>query len=478
MENYLSAYFKCPEEWVHLTCEKSESSKCGYFSFGRDSSLFGHLSGCSVAEHPGSELYDATRDVRVEEGSVRLPFDLSEVVDNLHRERYVKEWRNGPLSIFSKPYYLIRPFLPVSVRRHLQRLYLRGWEKLPFPRWPVDCTVDNLFEQMLALMLKATGAERVPFIWFWPDGKSACAIMTHDIETEIGRDFCSTLMDIDDSFGIQASFQVVPEERYSVSDEFLEVIRRRGHEVVIHDLNHDGHLYKDREQFVRRAAKINSYGKQYKAEGFRAAVLYRKQLWYDELKFAYDMSVPNVAHLDPQRGGCCTVMPYFIGEILEIPVTAIQDYTLFNILDEYSTRIWKEQTARIAEKHGLMSFIIHPDYVMKQNERAIYCELLQHLVDLRDNQSVWLTTPGEVNRWWRQRAAMRVVSGPNGWEIENSGNSGARLAYARLDGDRLVYEIEGEQTAVAFTDLPVVRRSVFTSTILKSFDSSSHQATF
>ncbi|HEY2472014.1 MAG TPA: hypothetical protein VGI45_29785 [Terracidiphilus sp.] len=263
-----------------------------------------------------------------------------------------------------------------------------------------------------------------------------------------------------------------------MSDEFLEVIRRRGHEVVIHDLNHDGHLYKDREQFVRRAAKINSYGKQYKAEGFRAAVLYRKQLWYDELKFAYDMSVPNVAHLDPQRGGCCTVMPYFIGEILEIPVTAIQDYTLFNILDEYSTRIWKEQTARIAEKHGLMSFIIHPDYVMKQNERAIYCELLQHLVDLRDNQSVWLTTPGEVNRWWRQRAAMRVVSGPNGWEIENSGNSGARLAYARLDGDRLVYEIEGEQTAVAFTDLPVVRRSVFTSTILKSFDSSSHQATF
>lgn len=445
MENCLSAYFKCPEEYVHLTCEDSGSRRCGYFSFGQDGSLFGHLSGHAVAEHPDSELYDAAGDVRLENGSVHLPFDLSEVVDNLYRERYVKEWRNGALSIFSKPYYLIRPFLPVGVRRHLQKFYLSGWKKIPFPRWPVDCTVDNLFERMMVLTLKATGTERIPFVWFWPDGKQGCAIVTHDIETEVGRDFCSTLMDIDDSFGIQASFQVVPEERYSVSPEFLEDIRRRGHEVVIHDLNHDGHLYKDREQFVLRAAKINSYGKQYKADGFRAAVLYRKQLWYDELQFAYDMSVPNVAHLDPQRGGCCTVKPYFIGNILEIPVTAIQDYSLFNILNEYSTRIWKEQTAIIADKHGLMSFIIHPDYVMKQNERKIYCELLQHLVDLRDNQAVWLTTPGDVNGWWRQRAEMRVVRGPNGWQIENPGDSRARLAYAMLDGDRLIYEIEGTQ---------------------------------
>jgi hypothetical protein len=450
MENFLSAYFKCPEEYVHLTGEDSESFRCGYFSFGQDSSLFGHLSGRNVAEHPGSDLYDVAADVRFEGGRVCLPFDVSEVVDNFYRERYVKEWRNGPLSMFSKPYYLIRPLLPVSVRRHLQKFYLRGWESLPFPRWPVDCTVDNLFEQIMILTLKATGSERIPIVWFWPKGKSACAIMTHDIETEVGRDFCPTLMDIDDSFGVRASFQVVPEERYSVSPEFLEVIRQRGHEVVIHDLNHDGHLYRNREEFVRRAAKINEYGKQYKAEGFRAAVLYRKQLWYDELKFAYDMSVPNVAHLDPQRGGCCTVMPYFIGDILEIPVTAIQDYSLFNILNEYSTRIWKQQTAIISAKHGLMSFIIHPDYVMKQNERQIYCELLQHLVDLRDNQSAWLATPGEVNRWWRQRAEMRIVQGRSGWEIENAGDSGARLAYAKLDGDRLVYELEGTQIPVPF----------------------------
>ena len=442
MESYLSNYFRCPEDYVHLTCEGEFSVPSGYFRFGSDTTLFGRLAGHAPSQRPDTENYDAAGDVRLEDGLVHLPFDLSEVVDNLHRETYVEEWRHGALSSLSKPYYFIRPLLPVSVRRHLQKLYLRGWDKLPFPRWPVDCSIDNLMERLMVRTLQATGADRIPFVWFWPEGQTGCALMTHDVETEIGRNYCATLMDIDDSYGVKASFQIVPEERYTVPPEFLEAIRQRGHEMAIHDLNHDGHLYKNRQQFIERAAKINAYGREYKTEGFRAAVLYRKQVWYDELKFAYDMSVPNVAHLDPQRGGCCTVMPYFIGNILELPVTTIQDYTLFNILNDFSTAIWKQQTEIIANKFGLMSFIIHPDYVIEADKRAIYEDLLEHLVDLREKKSVWVTTPSEVNRWWRQRAQMKLVSTPDGWEIENSEDGRGRIAYASLDGDRIVYEVE------------------------------------
>lgn len=442
MESYLSAHFKCPETFVRITCEEGSAFPSGYFRFGNDAGLFGRLFSHSTARRPDAGMHDAAGDIRVQDGVLHLPFDLSEVVDNLHREAYVEEWRQGALSMLSKPYYFIRPLLPVGVRRHLQKVYLRGWDKLSFPRWPVDCSVDNLLEHLLHLILKITGVDEIPFIWFWPDGHRGCALMTHDVETEIGRDFCPTLMDIDDSFGIKASYQIVPEERYCVPPEFLDVIRERRHELAIHDLNHDGHLYKSKEQFVERAAKINAYGNAYRTDGFRAAVLYRKQVWYDELKFAYDMSVPNVAHLDPQRGGCCTVMPYFIGNILEIPVTTIQDYTLFNILNDFSTRIWRQQIEIILAKSGLMSFIVHPDYVIKGRERGIYEELLQHLVDLRENKSIWVTTPSEVNRWWRQRARMKLVSSPRGWAIENPGDGRARIAFARLDGDRLVYGID------------------------------------
>ena len=154
--------------------------------------------------------------------------------------------------------------------------------------------------------------------------------------------------------------------RYAVSASFLASIRERGFEVVVHDLNHDGHLYRDRKQFLRRAARINSYGKQYEAEGFRAAVLYRKQRWFDALKFSYDMSVPNVAHLDPQPGGCCTVMPYFIGDIVR--TTCYHDAGLHDV-SSCSTTIRSAfgsgRSSSLWKSHGLISFIVHPDYIMK-----------------------------------------------------------------------------------------------------------------
>ena len=64
--------------------------------------------------------------------------------------------------------------------------------------------------------------------------------------------------------------------------------------------------------------------------------MYREQEWFDAFEFSYDMSVPNAAHLEPQRGGCCTVMPYFVGDLLELPLTTTQDYSLFHILGDYS----------------------------------------------------------------------------------------------------------------------------------------------
>src|SRR5205807_3375273 len=181
---------------------------------------------------------------------------------------------------------------------------------------------------------------------------------------------------------------------------FRDSITSRGFELAVQDLNHDGQLFMNKRQFMARVGRINSYGRQWAAEGFRAAILYRNQEWFGALDFSYDMSVPNVAHLDPQRGGCCTVMPYFVGKILELPVTTTQDYTLFNIFNDLSIDLWKKQVNLIMEKHGLISFIVHPDYVRGSRERtAVYETLLAHLADLRREKGIWIATPGEVDRW-------------------------------------------------------------------------------
>ena len=442
MNKCLTDYYRCPERYVRFALKGSLSGGRGYFRFGERATCFGGYYGRQPASRASEALYDSCNDASIEGDTVSLHFDPSEVIENLRGEVYAEDQAEHAASILSQIYYFVRPLLPVSVRSKLQKFHLRGWEKISFPQWPVDCSADVLLERLLLLSLRASGAERIPFIWFWPEGKSSCAIMTHDVETKVGRDFCTKLMDIDDSFGIKSSFQVIPEERYAVSKDFLSSIRGRGFEVVVHDLNHDGLLYKNRKQFLDRAAKINSYGKEFGATGFRAGALYRNLKWYDALKFSYDMSVPNVAHLDPQRGGCCTVMPYFLGNILEIPVTTIQDYTLFHILHDYSINIWKQQIDLIMARHGLMSFIVHPDYVMELGERELYQSLLKHLAMLRDQQALWITTPGEIDCWWRQRAEMRVVEKQTGWCIEGAGSERARLAWASEVDGRLVLTLE------------------------------------
>jgi hypothetical protein len=122
-------------------------------------------------------------------------------------------------------------------------------------------------------------------------------------------------------------------------------------------------------------------------------------------------------------------------------VTTVQDYTLFHLLDERSIDLWKSQVELILEKHGLASFIVHPDYIFEPDTSLVYKELLCYLRELRTNREIWGALPVEVNSWWRARSNMSVVKSGNSWRIEGDDTGRAVLAFAkRIDG-KLVYEL-------------------------------------
>src|SRR5579862_2114983 len=191
--------------------------------------------------------------------TVRLPFDLQDAINSLRYERYVdlRQPNNLLRRIARRLYYMFRPAMGVGFRKHLQREYLRGWQEISFPHWPVDRTVECILEYLVMLSLDLGGESEMPFTWFWPDGRSACLILTHDIETERGRDFAEELADIDGSFGMKSSFQIVPEGRYEIPCTFLNALRSRGCELNLHGLNHDGDLFNDRARFLRQVKEIN-----------------------------------------------------------------------------------------------------------------------------------------------------------------------------------------------------------------------------
>ena len=445
----LSDYYRLPAGLFSGIASNSDSAsaEAGFFQFSGSVCYGRNRTGVS-ANVAGSGQFDAAKDVRCNGQALQLPFEFAEVIDNLRMERYQRKMTPGRKSFAaSEPvrrvYYFLREWLPVWVRRQLQQVYLRDWKELPFPIWPVDFTVDALHEKFLRLAMETSGTKKVPFIWFWPEGAPNCLIMTHDVETSAGRDFTPTLMQLDARYGIKASYQVVPEERYLVPAEYAQQIRDGGCEFNVHDLSHDGRLYQAKKMFLQRAGKINEHIKKFNARGFRAGVMYRNLDWYGAYEFSYDMSVPSVAHLEPQRGGCCTVMPFFVGNVLELPLTTTQDYSLFYILNDRTIDLWKTQLEIIRQKNGLMSFIAHPDYLINSRNRKVYESLLAYLQQMVAREKIWATLPGDVDRWWRARAQMQLVPCESGWEIVGPEKERARLAYAVLDGDRVTYEIAG-----------------------------------
>lgn len=376
-----------------------------------------------------------------------LPDDPDAALDYLRLERYQDAVGGaatapGSGSPVRRAYYLVRPLLPVAVRKHMQRMALRGWQDIPFPRWPVDTAVEDLEDAVWSELLRITGEERLPFVWYWPDGCRFAAALTHDVETAAGRDFCGHLMAMEGEQGLVSAFEVVPEERYEVPADYLQSLRDGGCEVALHGLNHDGHLFDSEDAFRARAERINRYLADWGARGFRSPVMYRRQEWLHHLDIAYDMSVPNAARLDPQRGGCCTVRPYFLDGVLELPLTTIQDYSLLAVLNDATPTIWWRQLEILEDRGGLATFIVHPDYMLEERAQGLYRQLLERLAAGRDEGRIWTALPGGINDWWRLRQNMDLVREGDHWSIRGEGADRARVAWAVPRDGRIVYEVE------------------------------------
>ena len=179
MNQALLDYYRLPADLLDGISATTDPTPgdVGFFQFGADNICYGRNRSGVAADVAGSAEFDASKDVRSDGKTICVPFEFAEVVENLRRERYRQNMAPGTQSfVASKPirwlYYLIREWIPISVRRQLQRVYLRDWKELPFPAWPVDFTVDNLHEKFLRLLMETSGTKKVPFIWFWPRRRS------------------------------------------------------------------------------------------------------------------------------------------------------------------------------------------------------------------------------------------------------------------------------------------------------------------
>src|SRR3989304_8216134 len=161
MKQAIIDYYRCPEDLADFQLAGQVFEDPGYFCFGPETICYGRLSSRSPARQITGPLHDALTDIRPDGGVVRLPMNPNEIIDNLRYERYYRNGTEGRTRLTENPqipnfyYKYLRPFLALPIRKHLQRMHLRDWRNIPLPHWPVDRTVEQILERLLALSMKA-----------------------------------------------------------------------------------------------------------------------------------------------------------------------------------------------------------------------------------------------------------------------------------------------------------------------------------
>lgn len=318
-------------------------------------------------------------------------------------------------------YYLIKPFIPWTVRMAVRRrLALRKRARVS-DIWPIQ-----------------PGSEKPPAGWpGWPEGRQFALVLTHDVEGPEGLARVRPLAELEMKLGFRSCFNFIPEGSYRVPDDLRTWLVSNGFEVGVHDLRHDGKLFATRDNYRRYVPVINRYLRDWGAAGFRAGFMLHNLDWLHDLDIQYDASTFDTDPFEPQPQGQHTIFPFWVqrngpegrrpkAEIthphlasctpdhaprtpepganspdselrtpdfvsgragyVELPYTLPQDSTLFLLLGEKSPGIWIQKLDWIARHGGMALVNVHPDYLRFDDEPAsvstfpvcFYQELLEH----------------------------------------------------------------------------------------------------
>ena len=197
---------------------------------------------------------------------------------------------------------------------------------------------------MLLELIDEVAGEPVPRLSPWPDGKSWACVLTHDVETAAGYGRIERVLDTEQRNGLRSAWFLVPERDYEVGDELLARLLELGCEVGVHGLRHDGRDLAPGE-LRQRLPAMQTWAARWGATGFRSPATHRRWELMPRLGFDYDSSYSDVARYEPQAGGSCSWLPFFIGDLVELPITLPMDHTLFEILGHADGGVWHEKTA-------------------------------------------------------------------------------------------------------------------------------------
>ncbi len=313
-------------------------------------------------------------------------------------------------NLINRIFYLLKPVIPRKLQLELRRRMINSKRNSFTSTWPVY-----------------PGSETKPKNWRgWHGNKKFALILTHDVEHKKGYEKVSELMQIEKNLGFVSSFNFVPERDYSVEQSLLNKLNENGFEYGVHGLKHDGKLFSSKQEFLRRAEKINQYLIKWNSVGFRAPAMHHNLEWIGNLDILYDLSTFDTDPFEPQPDGVKTIFPFWVknqkhknGGYVELPYTLPQDFTVYILMREKTPELWINKTNWIANHEGRVLVNVHPDYINFENKWEtekfpveIYQSFLTYISENFHNQ-FWNVLPKELGRFWQSNYQSEIISSMN-----------------------------------------------------------------
>jgi peptidoglycan/xylan/chitin deacetylase (PgdA/CDA1 family) len=318
-------------------------------------------------------------------------------------EKYLASGERRPARAL-RAYYAVKPLLPAVMRRRVHSMLVRMRRQSAFPAWPKDSSLVDLWREWLASSLAALGVSDALHLAFWPEARNCCIVLTHDVEGPAGMARMEAMADLEEQFNFRSAWNL-PLAQFPIDWKRVERMRARGFEFGAHGLNHNGQLFRSWRDFKALAPRLEGLAREHGLRGFRSPSTLRQVEWLSMLDFDFDSSFADTDPYEPQPGGTCSIFPFFMGRLVELPYTLAQDHTLINLLRREIMPVWAAKARWIASLGGMILTLVHPDYCGHPPLLREYGELLRQLNDF---ESAWRALPSEVAAWWRRRATLSL----------------------------------------------------------------------
>lgn len=407
---------------------------------------------CGDILGPSGESVGTIR--RATDGSVFIPFDPNLAERVVLTEAYVPRLSTqaGGLAraVARHAYYWIRPALPRTAQMAMRRRFARVQDRTIFPRWPAETALHDLQEWLMSVVQLIAG-HPIPQIHWWPEDFEWAVILTHDVERPAGYGRVRELMALEQARGLRSAWYFVPERDYEVEASLLDELRDGGFEVALHGLKHDG---RDMTPgiFESRVSAMRDHAEQWGAVGFRAPSTQRGWEQIGQLGLEHDSSYSDVARYEPQPGGSCSWRPFFIGDVVELPITLPMDHTIFDLLEHPDCTVWHEKSDLLRARGGMAMLLTHPDYLAEPHRLDAYAAYLDRIAA---DAGTWHALPRDASAWWRDRATSRIESADATWIV--TGPAADRASVVVHDRDSPFREPRSRQIvgSIALT-LPLI----------------------